>query len=95
MDNKKSNAVLRPIELDALYKERRYEQLLMLSRAVCILSIVVNAFFVCGRVAGIIVKYMNNTLTLGEVFLAVLVIILHIVIVVYGVQSIRLLKYKC
>lgn len=95
METNKNITVLKSVDLDKLYKDRKYEKLLKVARFVCVFSIVLNFVFMVIRVGSWVYNSAVENINAGDTSLVLLVLILHMVIIAYGFQSLRILKRKC
>lgn len=88
----KEITMLKPVDLDKLYKERRYENLFLSSVFMCKLAVLMNIIVIVGRC---IYAYMNHIVepmaSVDFIELCV-VIVLHFLIIVFALSSLKSLR---
>lgn len=90
----KDMVALKPINLKRLYKSRKYENLFLSSVFICKLAILINMLAICIRVY---LGYINNLVEPYEIKdwgTLFMVVILHVLIIVYALSSIKSLKER-
>lgn len=92
-DNREAE-VLKSVDLDKIYRERKFESLLRTAKYICYFSIVLN--ICCGfyRIYMIIQSHLTKQASVTEYALFAAIMVLHVIIVWYGYRSLKILKYK-